>query len=67
MSAIPGAKASDKIGDTEFNNLFLNIIPNLWSKQAYVQVFYCEYITFEKAVNMFEHMEIPETIYEGVV
>ena len=42
-------------------------MPNSWSKQAYVQGFYCESITFKKAVNMFEHMEIVESIYEGIV
>ena len=42
-------------------------MPNIWSRQAYVQGFYCESITFKKAVNMFERMEIAESIYEGVV
>ena len=42
-------------------------MPNIWSKQEYVQVFDCKYITFKKAVNMFEWMEIAESIYEGVV
>ena len=37
-------------------------MPNVWSKQAYVQGFDCETITFEKSVNMFEHMEIAETV-----
>ena len=32
-----------------------------------MQGFYCGNITFEKAVNMFESIEIAETIYEGVV
>ena len=49
------------------NGIFLNSMPNSWSKQAYVQGFYCESITFKKAVNMFEHMEIVESIYEGIV
>ena len=40
---------------------------NSWSNQAYVQVFDCETISFENAANMFEHMEISESIYEGVV
>ena len=37
------------------------------SKQAYVQGFHCETITFKKYVSMFEQMEITETVYEGVV
>ena len=42
-------------------------MPTSWSKQAYVQGFYCESITFKNTVNMFECMEIAESIYEGVV
>ena len=42
-------------------------MPNSWSRQFYVQGFYWEYITFKNAVNMFEHMEITESIYKGVV
>ena len=49
------------------NEILLNSMPNSWSNQAYVQVFYCKSITFKKAVNMFELMEIAESIYEGVV
>ena len=56
-----------KIGDTELNKILLNSIPNGWIMQAYVQVFDCESISFIKAVNMFELMEISESIYEGVV
>ena len=50
---------------TDLNENFRNCMPNSWSKQAYVQVFDCEYTTFNKAVNMFEHIEISESIYEG--
>ena len=42
-------------------------MPNIWYIQAYVQGFYCESITFKKAVNMFECIELSEYIYEGVV
>ena len=35
--------------------------------QAYVQGFDCEFISFKKVVNMFDGMEIIESIYEGVV
>ena len=40
---------------------------NIWSKKSYVQGFYCEYISFLKSVNMFEIMEITESVYKGVV
>ena len=49
------------------NVIVLNSIPNIWAKQAYVQCFDCESIPFKKTVNMFEQMEIAESIYEGVV
>ena len=51
--SFPGATLSDKIGITELNEILLNSMHNSWSKQAYVQGFYCEYITFKTAVNMF--------------
>ena len=47
--------------------IFLNRTPNRWSNHAYVQGFYCESITFKAAVNMFECIEISESIYEVVV
>ena len=52
---------------TELNEIFINSMPNSWSNQVYVQGFYCRYITLKKAVNMFDHMDIDEHIYEAVV
>ena len=51
----------------ELNAILLNSMPNIWSKQEYIQGFYCKSITFNKSVNMFECMEIAESIYEGVI
>ena len=42
-------------------------MPNRWSNQAYVKGFGCEYITSKSAVNVFEHMETAESIYEGIL
>ena len=67
LDSFPGATLDDKIDVTELNEIFLNIVPNSWSKQAYVQGFGCESISFKKAVNMFERIEIAESIYGGVV
>ena len=61
------ATITDKLGITELNYILLNSIPNRWYKQVYVQDFYCGCISFKKVVNMFEHMEISEIIYEGLV
>ena len=66
LASFLGTTLSDKIDVTELNDILLNIMPNSWSKQAYVQGFDCESFFF-KGVNMFESMEIVESIYEGVV
>ena len=42
-------------------------MPKIWSKQAYVKGFDCQYISFKKNVNMSERMKVTESIYEGVV
>ena len=53
LDSFPGEKLSDKIGVTELNGIFLNSMPNSWSKQAYVEGFDWKYINFNKSVNMF--------------
>ena len=67
LASLSGSTMADKMGITELNEILLNSMPNRWSKQAYVQGFDCETISFKKAVNMFERMEISKSIYEGVV
>ena len=54
---------ADKSGMAEINEILLNIMPNSWSKQVYVQGFDWDSIVFLKAVNMFERMDI----FKGVV
>ena len=44
------------MGEVELNEIFLNRMPNVWSKQAYVQGFYNETISFLWAVTIFECM-----------
>ena len=51
----------------ELNENLLNSMPNSWIKQAYVQGFDSESITFKNDVDMFECMEIAEPIYEVIV
>ena len=58
---------NDKIGVTKLNEILPKSMLNIWSKQAHLRVFDCKSIDFKKAVNMFDHMEIAESIYEGVV
>ena len=45
-------------GATKLNENVLNSIPDNWRKQAYIQGFDFEYITFKSAVNVFERTEI---------
>ena len=47
LDVFPGANISDRIFLTELNEILLNGMPNSWIKQAYVQVFDCESITFK--------------------
>ena len=67
LASFTGSTMTDKIGFTELNDILLNSTPNSWPKQVYVQGFYCKSIYFIKSVNMFELMEISESIYKGVV
>ena len=45
----------------------LNIIPNVRGEQYLLQGFYSELFTFNKLINIFEHVEIVDSVYEGVV
>ena len=62
LDSSPGATLADNIDKNKLNNIILNRMSNRSFKQAYVQGFDCEYISFKKYVNMFEHMEIAESI-----
>ena len=52
---------------TELNKILLNSVPDSWSKQARVRGYYCKSITFKDTGNIFERMEIAESIFKGVV
>ena len=67
LASFLGATLTEKLVVTELNKIPLNIMPNIWFKQAYVQGFDCESITLKKYVNMFERMGNSEYIYKGVV
>ena len=58
---------TDNIVGIKLNKILHSIMPTSWSKQAYVQGFDCESITFKRAVNMFDRMETADSIYEGCV
>ena len=46
LAALPGSKASDNIGQMDLNEILSNSMKNGWIKQAYVQIFDYEAITF---------------------
>ena len=46
LAAFLGAKVIRNIGEMALNEIPLEITSNGWSKQAYVQSFYCENVTF---------------------
>ena len=46
LASFIGANMADNMGITELDNISLNSMTNSWSKQAYVQGFYCETIYF---------------------
>ena len=67
LAVLPGSKISDKSCVTEINEKKLNSILNSWINQSCVQRVDCESINFKADVNMFELVEISQSIYEGAV
>ena len=67
LASFLGENLYDKFDVTELNEILSNRMPNIRSKQAYFQGFNWEYILFKNTTNMFERMEILESIYKGVV
>ena len=53
LDSFTGGNLTEKIGLTELNEVLLNSMTNIWSKQVYVQGFECEYITFKSMLTCF--------------
>ena len=51
----------------EINEILLHIIPNGWGKNDFLHGFDFKVFPFNKVANIFEYVEIAESIYEGVV
>ena len=43
-----GENINDNCFEMELNEILLNSIPNIWSRQEYVQIFDCDYIAFKQ-------------------
>ena len=67
LASFPGTTLSNKIGVTKLNEILLNRMSNICSKESYVQDFDNEYISLKKAVDIFERIDISESIYKSVV
>ena len=52
--------------DPKWNEIILYSIPNSFSKQIYLQRFDFQ-IPYKKAIDKFEHIDIIDSIYEGLV
>ena len=52
LSLLPGGEKSKKTGKDEINNTILNIPPNIWDKQAYLQGFNFNADTYQMATNI---------------
>ena len=53
----PGPKRSYKIGYTKLNGILFHSMTNGCNRKAYVQGFDFEAVTFNQAINMFDHMK----------
>ena len=61
------SKASDKIGETELNEILLKMMQSVWIKQEYMQSFYCENITKNMLIGLNACKLRTKLFYEGVV
>ena len=62
-----GLNVNNKICDKELNEILLHSMTNGWGEQTFLQGFDFEAVPFLMVTNMFEHMEVVKSIYEGVV
>ena len=67
LAIFPGSKEGDKLRETELNVIILHSILNGCTRQDCGQIFDFEVVTLKKAINMFDHMEVSESIYKGVL
>ena len=67
LASFPGPTIADKIAVNELNEINLNLLPNSWYKQTYVQSFDWDSISFFLSRQHFWAYGISEIIYEGVV
>ena len=61
----PGSSAAKNMDSEELNKILLHVVPYLWAKQSYIQVWDFEGRSYKETCKMFERMETAETIYEG--
>ena len=62
LPLFPGSSVSKKIAPEDLNDIILHTVPNMWAKQAYLQVWDLEGRTYKDTCEMFECMEIAEQV-----
>ena len=65
LCIFPVPDKSNKIGKSETNEIILYSMNNIWIKQAYLKGFFSKFPT-KRQINIFERMDIAESIYEGL-
>ena len=66
LDAFPGSNWSEKLMRRNWKKSFWTVFQTYWSSKLVGRVFIVKMLLL-KSVNMFERMEIDETIYESVV
>ena len=54
LDVFPGLNYSNNMGEVVINKILLRSMPNVWSKQDYLQGFRFETVTLKKVINMFK-------------
>ena len=64
LPIFPGSSATKNMAPEELNKILLQAAHNSWAKQAYLQGWVFEGSYYKYTCDMFERMEIAESIYE---
>ena len=60
ISLFPGSDKSKTMDEAELNKILLRYVPNIWSKQYYLQGWDLDIKTFKATCSMFKIMKIVE-------
>ena len=60
ISLFPGSDKSKTMDEAELNKILLHYVPNIWSKQYYLQGWDLDIKTFKAACSIFKITKIAE-------